>query len=299
MTDWLAPARLPMPRRTLLAAALAAPLAAACAGRGPRDHGARERLAAIESGFDGRLGVFAIDTADGATLAHRGDERFPLCSTFKLVAAAALLARSTAEPRLMSERVHYTRAELASWSPVAEKHVARGMTYEELCAAAVMYSDNTAANLMLRRLGGPAALTDYARGLGDAAFRLDRWEPELNTAIPGDPRDTTTPAAMARTVRRLVLDDALPAPQRAQLEAWLRGNTTGATRIRAGVPSAWAVGDKTGAGDYGTSNDVGVLWPPERAPIVLAVYTTQRQPDAKARNDVIAEAARVVAQWRG
>jgi len=298
MTDWLAPARLPMPRRTLLAAALVAPLAAACAARAPRHADAQERLAAIESGFDGRLGLFALDTADGATLAHRGEERFPLCSTFKLVAAAALLARSTAEPSLLAERVRYTRAELVTNSPVTQEHMAAGMTYAELSAAALQYSDNTAANLMLRRLGGPAGLTAYARSVGDTVFRLDRWETELNTAIPGDPRDTTTPAAMAQTVRRLVLDDALPAPQRAQLEAWLRGNTTGATRIRAGVPPSWAVGDKTGAGDYGTNNDVGVLWPPGRAPVVLAVYTTQRRPDAKARNDVIAEAARVVAAWR-
>ncbi|MDN8127273.1 class A beta-lactamase, partial [Burkholderia multivorans] len=155
------------------------------------------------------------------------------------------------------------------------------------------YSDNTAANELMKLIGGPAAVTAYARSIGDDTFRLDRWETELNTALPGDLRDTTTPAAMAASLRVLVLGDALPAAQRAQLIEWLRGNKVGDKRIRAGVPTGWRVGDKTGTGDYGTTNDAGVLWPPSRAPIVLAVYYTQTRADAKAKDDVIATATRI------
>ncbi|RYY77709.1 MAG: class A beta-lactamase, partial [Comamonadaceae bacterium] len=185
-------------------------------------------------------------------------------------------------------------ADLVSYSPVTQKHAGDGMTVAGLCAAALQYSDNTAGNLLIRLLGGIDAVTAYARGIGDSAFRLDRWETELNTAIPGDPRDTTTPAAMATSVQRLALGDALGAPQRAQFVAWLRGNTTGATRIRAGVPADWELGDKTGTGDYGTTNDVAVLWPPGRPPLVMAIYFAQPASDAAARNDVLASAARIV-----
>jgi beta-lactamase class A len=157
---------------------------------------------------------------------------------------------------------------------------------------------NTSATA-LKRLGGPAAVTAFARGIGDDSFRLDRWETELNTALPGDPRDTTTPDAMARSLQRLALGEALPALQRAQLQDWLRSATTGAERIRAGVPADWRVGDKTGTGAHGTANDIAVIWPPHRAPLVLAVYTTQPSQDAKPRNEVLAAAARIVVTWAG
>ena len=167
---------------------------------------------------------------------------------------------------------------------------------DELCAAALQYSDNTAANLLIKLIGSTAAVTAYARSIGDSEFRLDRWETELNSAIPGDPRDTSTPAAMARSLQRLALGDALGTPQRERLLDWLRGNTTGAARILAGVPADWRVGDKTGTGDYGTTNDIAVAWPPSKPPIILVLYFTRPGKEAKPRSDVLAAAAGIVAQ---
>ncbi|MBU9617210.1 PenA family class A beta-lactamase [Burkholderia multivorans] len=290
-------------RRILLLAAATAPLAlslGACAARDATVSDAASPVgaapasfAALERAAGGRLGVCAIDTATGRRALHRADERFPFCSTFKAMLAAAVLAQSVAHPGLLQQRVTYGRSDLVNYSPVTERHVDTGMTVAELCAATIQYSDNTAANELMKRIGGPAAVTAYARSIGDDTFRLDRWETELNTALPGDLRDTTTPAAMAASLRVLVLGDALPLAQRAQLIEWLRGNKVGDKRIRAGVPTGWRVGDKTGTGDYGTTNDAGVLWPPSRAPIVLAVYYTQARADAKAKDDVIAAATRI------
>lgn len=277
-----------VPRRTLVLAAAALPLLGACAVVG----GPTNLLAALEAESGGRLGVMAFDTGTGRQIAHRADERFALCSTFKVLAVGAVLHRDGTAS--LAQRVRYRREDLVSYSPVTEKHVADGMTVAELCAAALQYSDNTAGNLLLDRLGGPAAATAFARSIGDASFRLDRRETELNTAIPGDPRDTGTPRAMARNLQRLLLGDALPPAACAQFEAWMRGNTTGATRIRAGVPAGWAVADKTGAGDYGVVNDIGIAWPPNRAPIVLSIYFTQERKDAPMRNEVVAAAARIL-----
>lgn len=281
-------------RRELLAAAAALPLVAACGT--PPNAGARAaRLAALEAASGGRLGVAVREAGVDAPWGHRLDERFPMCSTFKLLAASGVLALSARDDTLLQRRVVYTQGDLVRYSPITERHAGEGMTVADLCAAALQYSDNTAGNLLIRLLGGPEGVAAYARGIGDAFFRLDRWETELNTALPGDARDTTTPAAMASSLQRLALGEALGAPQRAQLVAWLRGNTTGAARIRAGVPPDWSVGDKTGGGDYGTTNDVAVLWPPGRPPLVVAMYFTQpHHQDAAARSDVLAAAAAIV-----
>jgi beta-lactamase class A len=249
------------------------------------------QLARLEAASGGRLGVAAFNTADGRQLMQRADERFPMCSTFKMMASAAVLAK---EPALLKKRIQYEKSDLLPNSPVSGKHVADGMTMAELCEAAIQYSDNAAANLLMKQIGGPAAVTAYARSIGDTEFRLDRWETELNSAIPGDPRDTTTPGAMARSLQKLVLGDGLPPAQRKQLKDWLLGNTTGATRIRAGVPADWPVADKTGAGAYGTVNDIAVLWPPGKAPIVLAVYLTQPGKDDKLRPEIHGEVAKIV-----
>ncbi|KVL19680.1 PEN-B family class A beta-lactamase [Burkholderia sp. MSMB1826] len=306
-------------RRTLLLAAATAPLvltvtacasrqaaapdpaaaAAAAAADAIAPVAAATTLADLERDAGGRLGVCAIDTASGRVIEHRAGERFPFCSTFKAMLSAAVLAQSVERPGLLQQRVTYTKADLVNYSPVSEKHVGAGMTVAALCEAAIQYSDNSAANLLMKLIGGPSAVTAYARSIGDDMFRLDRWETELNTALPGDPRDTTTPAAMAASMRVLTLGDALPAAQRAQLVAWLRGNKVGDKRIRAGVPAGWTVGDKTGTGDYGTTNDAGVIWPTSRAPIVLAVYYTQTRADARAKDDVIASVARIVARTFG
>lgn len=287
-------------RRAWLLAAAGTPLLSACGaltgpGRGAAT--AQAQLAGLEAGLDGRLGVFAIDTADGATVGHRADERFAMASSFKAILAAAVLARSLQTEGLMQRVVRYTERDLITHSPITARHVAQGMSVSDLCAATVQYSDNAAANLLMDVLGGPGAVTAFARAIGDTQFRLDRTEPTLNSALAGDPRDTTTPQAMAQTLRKLVLGDALPPPQRTQFTHWLLGNTTGAARIRAGVPAGWAVGDKTGTGAHGAASDIGVVWPPGRAPLVVVVYTWREAADAKAREDVIAQATRVVVEW--
>jgi beta-lactamase class A len=293
-------------RRALLLALTAAPFAratssvpvsaaaAAAAATATATATATARLAALEIESHGRLGVAAWNTADDSRIAHRGAERFPFCSTFKMMVAATVLARSVRDDALLGKRIRYTKDDLVPYAPVTGKHLEDGMTVAELCAAAIQYSDNPAANLLMKELGGPAGITAFARSIGDTEFRLDRRETELNTAIPGDPRDTTTPQAMLESLHKLVLGDALPPAQRAQLKDWMLGNTTGAERIRAGVPAGWPVADKTGSGDYGTVNDIGVIWPPGKAPILIAVYLTQPGKDDKGRSDVIAAASKIV-----
>jgi beta-lactamase class A len=278
-------------RRVLLtgtAAAVALPSSAAPPA------GLRE----IEAAFGGRIGVAA--RRGDRSLTYRAGERFALLSTFKFLAAAAILLKAwPCDPGLLDMVVRYREADLVEYSPITERHVDTGMTVEALCDAAVRYSDNTAGNLLLRLLGGPAGLTRFARRIGDRQTRLDRWETDLNTNLPGDPRDTTTPAAMAADLDKLVLGAALAEGDRERLTGWLVANTTGDKRIRAGLPTGWRVGDKTGTGAYGAANDVAVAWPPAGEPLVIAVYTTRFSPDADPVDDVVAEVARVVADELG
>jgi beta-lactamase class A len=243
---------------------------------------AEAQLAELERASGGRIGVVGCTPAAARAFQHRAHERFPLCSTFKLMLAAACSSAARKTPACCQRPMSYGKSDLIANSPITEKHVATGMSVADLCAATIQYSDNAAANVLLKLLGGPAEVTAFARRIGDQAFRLDRTEPELNTSIPGDLRDTTTPAAMSDSVQRLVLGDALGAGQREQLKTWLLGNTTSTDRFVAGVPAGWKVGDKTGAGSYGSNNDVGVLWPPAGAPLVLSVYLTFR---AEGRED--------------
>lgn len=254
----------------------------------------QQALARLETGANGRLGLAMLDTDSGQRFQYRGQERFPLCSTFKLFLAAAVLQKSLTDPGLLQKNIPYQERDLLSYAPVTRRNLETGMTVAALCEAALTVSDNTAANLLLRELGGPAAVNAFARSIGDTTFRLDRIEPDLNTAVPGDSRDTTTPEAMARSLDTIALGKALGPSQRAQLVEWLKANTTGAASIRAGAPEGWIIGDKTGSGAYGTTNDVAILWPPQGKPLVLAVYFTQHTKDAKARRDVLAEATRLV-----
>jgi len=260
----------------------------------------RPTFSSLESAYKGRIGVAAIYTGTGKVVGNRLDERFPFCSTFKTIVAAAVLSRSVTEPEFLEKRLRYTQADIKPHSPVSERHVQDGMTTAALCAATIQYSDNAAANILMKELGGPAAITAYARTLGDDTFRLDRWETELNSAIPGDERDTTTPLAMARTLQKLLVDDALPPAQRQQLKDWMVGNTTGDTRIRAGVPKDAVVADKTGTGgSYGVANDIGVVWLPGRAPIVLAIFTHSTDQAAEASSEIVARATKIaVAKFR-
>ncbi|MFF0739636.1 class A beta-lactamase [Streptomyces sp. NPDC004111] len=250
------------------------------------------RFAALERAHGARLGVYALDTGSGTALAHRPDDRFAFCSTFKTLATAAVL--HARPPAHLDKRVTFTRAEVNSISPVAEKHIGTGMTVRELMDAAVRHSDGTAGNLLMREIGGPAGLTSYLRGLGDSVSRMDQYEPELNNARPGDPRNTTTPRAAAGLHRGLLLGDALPARQRALLKDWLLHTRTGQQRILAGVPASWTVAHKTGTGNYGRANDIAVLWPPRAAPLVLVVLTDRAGYEAEPKEALIAETARYV-----
>lgn len=266
-------------RRTLLTATAGAALAAATlvpgtahASSGGRGHGsgsvsdAERRLAGLERASGARLGVYAYDTGSGRTVAYRADELFPMCSVFKTLSSAAVLRDLDRNGEFLSRRILYTQddVEQADGAPETGKpqNLANGMTVEELCEVSITASDNCAANLMLRELGGPAAVTRFVRSLGDRVTRLDRWEPELNSAEPGRVTDTTSPRAITRTYGRLVLGDALNPRDRRLLTSWLLANTTSGDRFRAGLPDDWTLGDKTGAYRYGTNNDAGVTWPP-------------------------------------
>ncbi|HBB8221709.1 TPA: CTX-M family class A extended-spectrum beta-lactamase [Escherichia coli] len=283
-------------QRMMFAAAACIPLLLGSAPLYAQTSAVQQKLAALEKSSGGRLGVALIDTADNTQVLYRGDERFPMCSTSKVMAAAAVLKQSETQKQLLNQPVEIKPADLVNYNPIAEKHVNGTMTLAELSAAALQYSDKTAMNKLIAQLGGPGGVTAFARAIGDETFRLDRTEPTLNTAIPGDPRDTTTPRAMAQTLRQLTLGHALGETQRAQLVTWLKGNTTGAASIRAGLPTSWTVGDKTGSGGYGTTNDIAVIWPQGRAPLVLVTYFTQPQQNAESRRDVLASAARIIAE---
>lgn len=261
----------------------------------PAPSTASTKFKTLEENSGGRIGVAALDTGTGRRLDYRSTERFAMCSTFKLVLAAAVLARVDAQKESLDRRVAYKTADLLDYAPVTKRHVKEGfMTVGALCAAAVEESDNAAANLLLRDMGGPESLTRFVRSLGDSVTRLDRNEPSLNTNEPGDPRDTTSPAAMVETVRRLLLGDALSPLSRKELETWLVACTTGKERLRAGMPPSWRVGDKTGTGANGAANDVAIVWPPNRAPILVAVYCSGSALPHQELNAVLADVGRIV-----
>ncbi|HVX46923.1 MAG TPA: class A beta-lactamase [Mycobacteriales bacterium] len=214
-----------------------------------------------------------------------------MCSVFKALAVSHLLR----DYCLLDQVVHYTSDDMVEYSPITEQHLATGMSYRALCAAALQYSDDTAANLILRAIGGPRGVTRFCRSVGDPATRLDRYEPNVNTAIPGDPRDTTTPDAIARTFGRLLLGRALSTPDRSRLAGWMKGNTTSDEQFREGLPGSWTIADKTGSGDYGAGNDVGVAWTADGTALVLAVMTSKPAQDADADYPLIASTAAVLA----
>ncbi len=258
-----------------------------------------DRIAALESQIGGRIGVAARDTGSGRSWLHRGDERFPLASTFKLPLAAAVLQQADAGAEPLEQSVPFCEADLLEYAPVTRERIGEGsMSLAELCEAAVAQSDNTAANLLLSFVGGPAGLTKILRSWGDAATRLDRAEPTLNEGRPGDERDTTTPSAMLRTLQHVLLGEALTRPSRERLTRWLEATTTGPMRLRAGLPTGWRLGHKTGGGGFGTINDIGIAWPSSRlppgGPYLFAVYTTECNASLEACEAAIAEVARIV-----
>jgi len=259
-------------------------------------------FARIEAERGGRLGVAVLDTGNGRRAGHRLGERFPLGSTFKLLAAGAVLARADAGQDSMDRRIRYTRDDLVTYSPETEKHAGGdGMTLAALCEAAITLSDNTAGNLLLGVLGGPLGLTAYLRSLGDGMTRLDRMETALNEARPGDPRDTTSPASMLADLQALTVGSALSEPAKTTLQGWLRHNRTGGARLRARLPRGWQAGEKTGSSANGTSNDAGLLWPPNGgAAVLVAAYLTEGPADGSLRDAALADVgAAVTAAWMG
>lgn len=285
-------------RRLLVAALLAAPVVARARLLGAaRIDGARlereaRRLEQASAG--GRLGLAFFDSDGGDRFAWRGDERFPMCSTFKLLLAAATLKRVERSEETLARRIAIHKADLVPWAPFAETRVGADAGVEELCAAAMTRSDNVAANLLLQGIGGPSGIGAFARTLGDDSTRLDRIEPHLNSANPGDTRDTTTPLAMLASLRALLLGDALAQGSRERLLGWLRANTTGDARVRAGLPKAWSAGDKTGTGQRGTSNDIGIAWPPGGKPLLFVAYLTGSKLDPEKRDAILAGVGRAL-----
>ena len=248
-----------------------------------------------EKRLDARIGFAAYDYHSGKRWEYNANDRFPLTSTFKALACAAVLERADAGDEDLTRVVIVRESDLVPYAPVTEKRLGgQGMTLYELCDAAMSTSDNTAANLVLRSLGGPRGVTGFARRIGDSVTRLDRWEIELNEASPGDVKDTTTPNAMVQNLRKLVFGDVLSRDSRRQFEDWLVGNKVAGPLIRAGIPDNWRVGDRTGAGGYGSRSIISVIWPPKRKPVIVAIYMTETEASLDERNAAIAGIARAL-----
>lgn len=270
-----------------------------CAGLARGDALSR-LLPEIEQRLGARLGAYILDTGSNRLWRHRADERFPMCSTFKALASGAILARVDAGQEQLDRRVVIAPGDIVTYSPVTEKRVGgAGMTLAEICVAAVTQSDNTAGNILIDSLGGPGGITDFARGLGDAVTRLDRRETALNEARPGDPRDTTSPAAMAANLQALVLGERLSPASRKLFAEWLVANRTGDAKLRAGLPKSWRVGDKTGGGDFGTMNDIALIWPSASKPVIASIYMTETKASFDTRNAAFAEIGRALAASLG
>ena len=298
-------------RRTFLAAGAGAILAAGCRARAPSKDSslaqvaadARDRFEAIRGtlGAGGRLGVAAIDTGSGRELRFDADSRYSMASTFKLPLAAAVLARVDSGEISLDEKLTIPPGRSLDNSPVVDRYRDEGsLSVVRLCSAVVELSDNSAANMLLRRLGGPEALTRFIRACSDPVTRVDRYEMELNSNLPGDPRDTTSPAAMAGLVRTLVLGDKLSQQSRRHLSTWLTKSVPGADRLKAGLPAPpWLVGHKTGTGANGAVNDVAIAWRSGRPPVVIACYQSGGTADRPARFAAHAAVGRLVAETFG
>ena len=255
----------------------------------------QRQIAALEARHGGRLGVAALDSGTGRRLEYRSTEPFALCSTFKVILVAAILARIDRHQESLDHSIAYSVEDLLDYAPVARANLSHGsMTVEALCRAAMEYSDNTAANLLLKRLGGPGEVTAFARSLGDSTTRLDRNEPELNSNVPKDLRDTTSPRAMVETLQKVVSGAALSPASRERLQHWMRACSTGTRRLRAGAPASWMAGDKTGTGARGATNDIAVFWPPHRQPIFAVVYFTDSTAPIGLREEALAEVGKMI-----
>ncbi|UYO21116.1 class A beta-lactamase BlaIII [Bacillus sp. 41-22] len=251
-----------------------------------------QSFAKLEKEYDAKLGIYALDTGTNQTVAYHSDDRFAFASTSKSLAVGALLRKNSLEA--LDQRITYTHEDLSNYNPITEKHVDTGMTLKELADASVRYSDSTAHNLILKQLGGPSEFEKILREMGDTVTTSERFEPELNEVHPGETHDTSTPEAIAKTLQSFTLGTALPIEKRELLVDWMKRNTTGDKLIRAGVPKGWEVADKTGAGSYGTRNDIAIIWPPNKKPIVLAILSNHDKEYAKYDDKLIADATKVV-----
>ncbi|MED1268442.1 class A beta-lactamase BlaIII [Bacillus mycoides] len=251
-----------------------------------------QSFAKLEKEYDAKLGIYALDTGTNQTVAYHSDDRFAFASTSKSLAVGALLRKNSLEA--LDQRITYTHEDLSNYNPITEKHVDTGMTLKELADASVRYSDSTAHNLILKQLGGPSEFEKILREMGDTVTTSERFEPELNEVHPGETHDTSTPEAIAKALQSFTLGTALPIEKRELLVDWMKRNTTGDKLIRAGVPKGWEVADKTGAGSYGTRNDIAIIWPPNKKPIVLAILSNHDKEDAKYDDKLIADATKVV-----
>jgi beta-lactamase class A len=256
------------------------------------------KLSQLELSNNIRIGAYAIDTSNNNRVSFNGITHFPFCSTVKFMTVATLLKNTESTPNKMNQVILYNDADTkrSGWSPITSKHIESGMTLSSLSQAALNYSDNTAQNLIVNYLGGVDVVNKFARSIGDNQFHLDRNEPELNTAIPNDKRDTTTPQSMSNSMIAILFGNVLKEGEKIQLTTWLKNNTTGSARIKAGLPESWTVGDKTGTCNYGTANDIAVIYPPNCAPIVLSIYTIQNKKDALPQESILAETTRLVSK---
>lgn len=255
------------------------------------------QFAKLETAADGRLGVYAINTANHTSIAYRAQERFPMQCTSKVMGVSAILYKSMSEPGLLQQKITYKKDQLVSWSPITEKHLSDGMTVTELCSAAITLSDNTAMDLLAEQLGGIQKINAFANSIGDHTFRLDHnWPKEAESGGTGNVDDSSTPYAMGKSLQRLALSNVLAPAQRMLLLTWMKNNFTGSARIRAGVPKGWVVADKTGTGIYyGTTNDIGIIWPPHRAPIIIVIFFTQdHNRYATMHEKIVAAATRII-----
>lgn len=253
------------------------------------------RFAELERSVGGRLGVAAINTGSARRVSYRAGERFPMCSTFKLPLVAAVLKRVDAGQESLERRIAYDATAVLEYAPVTREHVSEGgMSVAALCDASITVSDNTAANLLLETIGGPRGLTAFLRTLGDASSRLDRNEPMLNAALPGDERDTTTPSAMLGVMQELLLGSVLRSASKERVLGWLIATQTGLKRLRAGLPADYRSGDKTGTGNHGVVNDLAIAWPPSKPPILIAAYSWGSTASTERLSDLLAQAARLV-----
>ena len=256
-----------------------------------------ETITQIEAQLNARIGVAAYSVGSDLRWQYHADDRFPMSSTFKTLACAALLHRVDSNQESLDRVVKIDAEDTVSYSPITETRLDdTGMTLGELCEATITVSDNTAGNLILGAIDGPPGLTRFMRSIGDEVTRLDRMETDLNEGVPGDLRDTTTPNAMARAIESLVLGDVLTASSRAQLEAWLRGDTVADALFRSGIPTNWEIGDKTGAGGYGSRSIAAIMWPPSDNPIIATVYITETEASFEDRNAAIAQIGAAIAK---